>query len=191
MAEKKGFEPLRRFHDLPVFKTGPFNQTWVFLRINKSWCLRPDLNRHEVWSSQDFKSCASTYFATQALKMVSRRRLERLTLWLKVKCSTCWASGTKKLAASARFELAHVRVKVWCLTAWLRGNKLKNSQTSTKNGGGRWIWTIEPEGTDLQSAAFDHFAISPKNGAENRNRTRNLLITSQLRYQLRHFGIYK
>ena len=27
-----------------------------------------------------------------------------------------------------------------------------------------------------------------KNGAENRNRTRNLLITSQLRYQLRHFG---
>ena len=32
MAEEKGFEPLRRLHDLPVFKTGPFNQTWVFLR---------------------------------------------------------------------------------------------------------------------------------------------------------------
>ena len=31
MAEEKGFEPLRRFLDLPVFKTGPFNQTWVFL----------------------------------------------------------------------------------------------------------------------------------------------------------------
>ena len=45
LAEEKGFEPLRRLHDLPVFKTGPFNQTWVFLRI---WCLRPDLNRHEV-----------------------------------------------------------------------------------------------------------------------------------------------
>ena len=44
MAEEKGFEPLRRLHDLPVFKTGPFNQTWVFLQ---SWCLRPDLNRHE------------------------------------------------------------------------------------------------------------------------------------------------
>ena len=28
-----------------------------------------------------------------------------------------------------------------------------------------------------------------KNGAESRNRTRNLLITSQLRYQLRHFGM--
>ena len=32
MAEEKGFEPLRRFLDLPVFKTGPFNQTWVFLQ---------------------------------------------------------------------------------------------------------------------------------------------------------------
>jgi hypothetical protein len=31
VAEEKGFEPLRRFLDLPVFKTGPFNQTWVFL----------------------------------------------------------------------------------------------------------------------------------------------------------------
>ena len=34
MAEEKGFEPLRRLHDLPVFKTGPFNQTWVFLQNN-------------------------------------------------------------------------------------------------------------------------------------------------------------
>ena len=49
VAEEKGFEPLRRSHDLPVFKTGPFNQTWVFLRINiNKWCLGPDLNRHEV-----------------------------------------------------------------------------------------------------------------------------------------------
>ena len=56
------------------------------------------------------------------------------------------------------------------------------------SGGERWIRTIEPEGTDLQSAAFSLFAISP-NGAKNRNRTRNLLITSQLRYQLRHFGM--
>ena len=63
MAEEKGFEPLRRSHDLPVFKTGPFNQTWVFLQ---RWCLRSDLNRHEGWISQDFKSCASTYSATQA-----------------------------------------------------------------------------------------------------------------------------
>ena len=31
MAEEKGFEPLRRSRDLSVFKTDPFNRTWVFL----------------------------------------------------------------------------------------------------------------------------------------------------------------
>ena len=30
------------------------------------------------------------------------------------------------------------------------------------NGGEGWIRTIVPEGTDLQSAAFNHFATSPK-----------------------------
>ena len=35
------------------------------------WCLRSDLNRYEVWSSQDFKSCASTYSATQASNVFS------------------------------------------------------------------------------------------------------------------------
>ena len=64
VAEEKGFEPLRRFLDLPVFKTGPFNQTWVFL-LN-IWCPRPDLNWHELLHSQDFKSCASTDSATEA-----------------------------------------------------------------------------------------------------------------------------
>ena len=54
-------------------------------------------------------------------------------------------------------------------------------------GGERWIRTTEPERTDLQSVAFSHFAISPY-GAENRNRTRNLLITNQLLYQLSYFG---
>ena len=29
------------------------------------------------------------------------------------------------------------------------------------SGGERWIRTIEPEGTDLQSAAFSHFATFP------------------------------
>ena len=42
------------------------------------------------------------------------------------------------------------------------------------SGGERWIRTIEPLGTDLQSAAFGHFAIPPNlifknnNGAGNR-----------------------
>ena len=30
-----------------------------------------------------------------------------------------------------------------------------------KNGGKKWIRTTEPEGADLQSAAFSLFAISP------------------------------
>ena len=47
---------------------------------------------------------------------------------------------------------------------------------------------MEPEGTDLQSAAFDHFAILPSYGADRENRTPNLLITSQLRCQLRYVG---
>ena len=34
--------------------------------INLSWCPRSDLNRYELLHSQDFKSCASTYSATEA-----------------------------------------------------------------------------------------------------------------------------
>ena len=41
MAEEKGFEPLRRFHDLSVFKTDPFNLTWVFLRMVPKAGLEP------------------------------------------------------------------------------------------------------------------------------------------------------
>ena len=53
------------------------------------------------------------------------------------------------------------------------------------DGGGGRIRTTEPSGTDLQSAAFSHFATPPQNnGADYRNRTHNLLITSQLLYQL-------
>ncbi len=49
-----------------------------------------------------------------------------------------------------------------------------------------------PEGADLQSAAFSHFATPPllnKNGAGDRSRTHDLLITSQLLYQLSYTGI--
>ena len=37
MAENEGFEPPRRFLDLSVFKTDPFNRTWVFLRDIKNY----------------------------------------------------------------------------------------------------------------------------------------------------------
>ena len=47
-----------------------------------------------------------------------------------------------------------------------------------------------PEGADLQSAAFSHFATPPRDGAGERSRTLDLLITSQLLYQLSYTGIY-
>jgi hypothetical protein len=36
MEEEEGFEPPRGMTRLSVFKTDPFSQTWVFLRINKN-----------------------------------------------------------------------------------------------------------------------------------------------------------
>ena len=54
----------------------------------------------------------------------------------------------------AGFEPTHEGVKVPCLTAWLYPNILN---------GERGIRTPEPEGADLQSAAFSLFAISPSN----------------------------
>ena len=57
------------------------------------------------------------------------------------------------MAGLAGFEPAHDGVKVRCLTAWLYPNN--------KNGGKKWIRTTEPEGADLQSAAFSLFAIFP------------------------------
>ena len=124
LAEEKGFEPLRRFLDLPVFKTGPFNQTWVFLH-KYYWCPRPESNRHGLLHPQDFKSCASTYSATEA-HLVSRWGFEPQTPWLKVKCSTGWASETSiiKIKWLPRLDSnqRNARVKVLCLTTWLRGN---------------------------------------------------------------------
>lgn len=35
MAEEEGFEPPRGVTRLSVFKTDPFSQTWVFLRLNQ------------------------------------------------------------------------------------------------------------------------------------------------------------
>ena len=46
----------------------------------------------QIISLQDFKSCASTDFATRATQVVTRRGFEPLTPWLKVKCSTDGAS---------------------------------------------------------------------------------------------------
>ena len=59
----------------------------------------------------------------------------------------------KFLTGVAGFEPTHEGVKVPCLTAWLYPINIKNGE--------RGIRTPEPEGADLQSAAFSLFAISP------------------------------
>ncbi len=55
------------------------------------------------------------------------------------------------------------------------------------NGGGGRIRTFEASATDLQSAPFGHFG-TPPNGASDRSRTCDLLITSQLLYLLSYAG---
>ena len=82
------FEPFLLLYSLFLYY---YNKTsYKSSSYYTDWCLRPDLNRHEGWFSQDFKSCASTNSATQAL--VTCMRFELMTLWLKVKCSTNWAN---------------------------------------------------------------------------------------------------
>lgn len=79
------------------------------------------------------------------------------------------------MAGPAGFEPAHEGVKVLCLATWLWPNK---------NGGRGGIRTPEPKGSGLQPPAFSRFATLPKCGADYRVRTYDLLITSQLLYQL-------
>ena len=44
MAEELGFEPRRRFRDLPVFKTGPFNHLGIPPLVENAG-LEPTTNR--------------------------------------------------------------------------------------------------------------------------------------------------
>ena len=54
VAEEKGFEPLRRLRGLPVFKTGPFNQTWVFLQKPFLFCQQMHYNIIQIKMSINF-----------------------------------------------------------------------------------------------------------------------------------------
>ena len=79
------------------------------------------------------------------------------------------------MAASAGFEPAE------CQSQSLMPYHLATRQS--QSGGETWIRTMEPEGTDLQSAAFGHFAISPYlNGADRGSRTPNLLIHTTIAF---------
>ena len=74
----------------------------------------------------------------------------------------------------------NVRVKVWCLTTWLRDINVVEGHGFEPWNPKEQIYSLPRLTTSLT------LQIS---GANCRNRTRNLLITSQLRYQLRQVGI--
>ena len=112
-------------------------------------------------------------------KLVFCARLERATLWLKVKCSTYWANRTVILVAPEGFEPSDVRVKVWCLTTWLRGIEMVERHRFELWNPKEQIYSLPRLTTSLPLHLH---------GADRETRTPNLLITSQLRYQLRYVG---
>ena len=98
-----------------------------------------------------FFNCSIQNQSTRKLRIVSAVGREEEGL--------CGKMGNKKgtgigacRTGVAGFEPTNDGVKVRCLTAWLY-----------PNGGGGQIRTAEPEGADLQSAAFSHFATPPAN----------------------------
>ena len=81
-----------------------------------------DGNRTHVVSLEGWSSTIELH---PHIRMVTRRRLERLTLWLKVRCSTDWASGSNiNWLGYLDSNQGDDRVKVCCLTAWLYPNKM-------------------------------------------------------------------
>ena len=83
------------------------------------------------------------------------------------------------MAASAGFEPAE------CQSQSLMPYHLATRQSVVERDG------FEPSNPKEQIYSLSRLATSlplQNNGAENRNRTRNLLITKQLLYQLSYFG---
>ena len=112
--------------------------------------------------------------------MVSRWRFELQTLWLKVKCSTDWASGTKNgclgwtrtigmsESKSDALPLGYKAIQKWWEDMDLNHGTRRNRFTVCR------VWPLRYPPTI--------------NGADRGSRTPNLLITSQLRCQLRYVG---
>ena len=151
-----------------------------------------------IFRSADFESAASTDFAIQA--MICGAQCETWTH--KSFDSSFWDYSVYRFRQSrwcpfteSNYELiitsdllCHLTkralagvtgigpvrqgVKVPCLTSWLHPNK---------GGGRRWIWTTEPEGADLQSAAFGHFAIRPRRYCASNPKRWWMLQVSNLR----------
>ena len=85
-----------------------------------------------------------------------------------------------EMAGAERLELSTVGFGDRCSTFKLYPYIV--FENSIPNNGGGQIRTAEPEGADLQSAAFSHFA-TPPNGS-GQNRTADTLSFNQVLYQL-------
>ena len=115
--------------------------------------------------------------------MVARLGFEPKTLWLKVKCSTDWANEPKK--------------RNGCL-GWARTTGMSESKSDALPLGYEAIIMKWWRDMDLNHGTRrNRFTVcrvwplrypSKLSGADRGNRTPNLLITSQLRYQLRYVG---
>ena len=95
MAQKLGFEPRRRLHDLPVFKTGPFSHlgTSAFLEKINGGPWRTRTFDHPVMSRKLWPTELRVH---RRFRMVARVRLELTTFRV-------WTERSSQLSYLARF----------------------------------------------------------------------------------------
>lgn len=85
------------------------------------------------------------------------------------------------MAGLERFELPNGGTKNHCLSPWLQA----------KIGGERGIRTpVLITRTDLQSAAFNHFAISPFQELNQLNLLYYIVLNKQKNYYLSHLNVF-
>ena len=136
----------------------------------------------------DFSSCARHDFSWMFVE--PSMRFELMTPSLPRTCSTPELRGRFGRIWSGRRD-SNPRPTAWKAVT-LPTELLPLASETVKNGGEWRIRTFVGQSpADLQSAAFDRSAISPRicDGAGDGTRTRDLLITNQLLYQLSYASI--